>query len=349
MHAVDFFCGAGGMTYGLRQSGVRVLAGVDNDPVCSRTYTTNNPEAAFLKEDVFSFSPEKLSDAIGITRDNDRMLFVGCSPCQYWSKIRTDRRRSLLTKDLLQAFERFVAYFRPGYVVIENVPGLKTKRNELLLINFHKFLSDHGYRFRDSVVDASRHGVPQHRLRYLLIATRHPGAINLPGELCAPVNVSDWLGAKNGFPYLSAGVRDAEDTLHTCARLSDKNLRRIRMTKHSGGDRSAWAADADLQIPAYEGKDHIFRDVYGRMRWNTPAPTITTKFHSLSNGRFGHPDEDRALSLREGATLQTFPRDYRFFGNIGEIARQIGNAVPPRLAESIGSIISAHAETHAVI
>lgn len=349
MHAVDFFCGAGGMTYGLRQAGIFVLAGVDNDPVCSPTYTTNNPGTRFIEKDVFSFSPAALAKETGIVRNDNRMIFVGCSPCQYWSKIRTDRKRSLLTKDLLRAFERFVAYFKPGYVVVENVPGLKTKNNESLLTDFHSFLRRHRYRFDDGIINASRHGVPQHRLRYLLIATRHSGAIQLPAATDAMINVSDWIGQMNGFPSIPAGHRDPTEAMHTCAQLSDKNLRRIQMTPHSGGDRLAWATDPELQIPAYEGRDDIFRDVYGRMRWNTPAPTITTKFHSLSNGRFGHPDEDRALSLREGATLQTFPQNYRFYGNMGDIARQIGNAVPPLLGRHIGSVIQAHAEANAII
>lgn len=349
MQAVDFFCGAGGMSHGLERAGIHVLAGIDNDPICRQTFTTNNPRSKFLFEDVFTYSSEELANSIGIVPSTNRMVFVGCSPCQYWSKIRTDRKRSMLTKDLLLAFERFVNDFMPGYVVVENVPGLKTKSNESLLANFHEFLREHGYRFADGVVDGSNHGVPQRRMRYLLIATRHAGAITLPPAENTPVRVVDWIGEANGFPRLNAGDRDNSDTLHSCAKLSEKNLRRLALTPQDGGDRLAWAGDTNLQIPAYKGKDKIFRDVYGRMRWHTPAPTITTKFHSLSNGRFGHPEEDRALSLREGATLQTFPAEYRFFGTMGDIARQIGNAVPPALAERIGHSIATHAETNAII
>jgi DNA (cytosine-5)-methyltransferase 1 len=128
--------------------------------------------------------------------------------------------------------------------------------------------------------------------------------------------------------------------MHTTAFLSDKNKKRIRKTPKDGGTRLSWKDHSELQIDAYRCKDNIFRDVYGRMFWNKPAPTITTRFNSLSNGRFGHPEEDRALSLREGATLQTFPKTYRFRGKQESInARLIGNAVPPDLAKRIGNKI----------
>jgi DNA (cytosine-5)-methyltransferase 1 len=151
------------------------------------------------------------------------------------------------------------------------------------------------------------------------------------------LTVGDFIGVANGFSRIEAGHRDHSKLQHTACGLSPENLSRIKLTPKSGGNRSSWKDNEALQIDAYRGKDKIFRDVYARMYWDRPAPTITTRFNSFSNGRFGHPDEDRAISLREGATLQTFPREYVFCGsNMNNLARQIGNAVPPELAFRIG-------------
>jgi len=151
------------------------------------------------------------------------------------------------------------------------------------------------------------------------------------------LTVSAFIGIGNNFQEIAAGHRDVSDFQHTASGLSPNNLRRIQVTPKSGGNRSAWKNDRNLQINAYRGRDKIFRDVYGRMYWDRPAPTITTRFNSFSNGRFGHPSEDRAISIREGATLQTFPKEFVFHGpSISHLARQIGNAVPPELARRIG-------------
>ncbi len=152
--------------------------------------------------------------------------------------------------------------------------------------------------------------------------------------------VKDFIGVKNGFPKIPAGHRDNSEFMHTASGLSEKNLERMRKTKKNGGNRLDWS-NTDLQLDTYKKRDkNSFQDTYGRMFWEKPAPTITTKFHSISNGRFGHPEEDRALSLREGATLQTFPKDYVFkTKSIGAIARMIGNAVPPLYAKQIAETI----------
>ncbi len=263
---------------------------------------------------------------------------MGCSPCQFWSKINTDKRKSSKTAFLLTEFQRFVEYFRPAFVVIENVPGLSTRKKHDLLPQFHKFLTKKSYKYAHGVINSNLFGVPQNRRRYLLIASRFSKSIKLPeGIKEEGLTVKDFIGSDNGFPSIEAGQRDCTVDLHAAAGLSVKNLQRIKSTKPNGGTRFCWKDDPELQLKAYVGKDHIFKDVYGRMFWNQPAPTITTRFNSLSNGRFGHPEEHRALSLREGATLQTFPKDYIFkASNQAAIARQIGNAVPPALAERIG-------------
>ena len=338
LKAVDFFCGAGGMSYGLSQAGIKVIGGIDNSVDCRATYLANVPDAKYIRRDISRLSAPELGRRLGIESGDSDLIFAGCSPCQFWSKIRTDRTKSARTAFLLRQFQKFIRYFKPGFVVIENVPGLYSRRNETILFDFIDFLKRLGYSTSDGVINANHYGVPQNRMRYVLLATRLTTDVELPkADPTVSRNVSDYLGKENGFTPIAAGHRDDTAFRHTAAGLSEQNLKRIAITPKNGGDRSSWACDDELQIDAYKGRDEIFRDVYGRMSWDRPAPTITTRFHSLSNGRFGHPEEDRAISIREGATLQTFPKTYEFHcSNLSGLARQIGNAVPPELARRIG-------------
>jgi DNA (cytosine-5)-methyltransferase 1 len=342
LKAVDFFCGAGGMSYGLQSAGVHVLGGIDNSADCRDTYLANINNAKFIKHDISTLSAPELGRRLGIRENDDNLIFAGCSPCQFWSKIRTDKTKSKKTAHLLRQFQKFIKHFRPGYVIVENVPGLYRRTDESILPKFLDFLKKNGYAWDDGVINANHYGVPQNRIRYLLVATRLADKITLPEpSQSEQLNVQNFLGIDNGFKKIPAGHKDETTLIHTAAALSDLNLRRIAMTEKSGGNRAAWSDNEELQIAAYKGKDTIFRDVYGRMYWDKPAPTITTRFNSLSNGRFGHPEEDRALSLREGATLQTFPKTFIFQGpNQQSLAKQIGNAVPPELAKRIASHLS---------
>lgn len=341
LRAVDFFCGAGGMTYGMSLAGIKVLAGIDNDPKCEETYTINNPGTKYIRKDIHELTEEELAKITNIQKNDDSLIFIACSPCQFWTKISTKKEKSKETKDLLVQFQRFVECFKPGYLVVENVPGLKKHKKEKVLEGFITFLREESYELDDGFIKANNYGVPQTRERYLLMASRVSDRIMLPAEEPDEnLILRNFIGTHNGFPAIEAGHRDDSDFMHTAANLSEKNKERIRITPKDGGDRSNWRSDPELQIDAYKGKDHIFRNVYGRMYWDKPASTITTKFHSISNGRFGHPEENRAISLREGATLQTFPKDYKFIGSsIDSISRQVGNAVPPELARRIGKEI----------
>lgn len=338
LRAVDFFCGAGGMSLGLQNAGINVLAGVDNAADCRNTYEKNIKGAKFIKHDISTLSAASLAERLNIGEDDPTLIFAGCSPCQFWSKIRTDKTKSTRTAFLLKQFQKFIRHFRPGFVVIENVPGLHSRKAESILPGFIEFLDELNYSWDDGVINANHYGVPQNRMRYLLIASRLATHVSLPPSLPAiSPTVQDFIGVANGFQEIVAGHRDDSSLQHTAAALSQENLKRIRLTPKSGGDRSAWKDNEELQIDAYRDKDDIFKDVYGRMYWERPAPTITTRFNSFSNGRFGHPEEDRAISIREGATLQTFPKDFVFYGsNMSQLARQIGNAVPPALAQRIG-------------
>ena len=325
------------MSYGLSRAGIRVLGGIDQDADCKATYERNIKDAQYLQHDITALSERQLSKYFAIRRNDDELIFCGCSPCQFWSKVPTDRTKSKRTAFLLQHFERFISYFRPGYVVVENVPGLKRKDGSILP-QFLEFLREQGYSYSDGIVNANHYGVPQHRRRYLLIATRMHDQVSLPLPYKnAALTVRGAIGKKPGLPMLSAGETSANDKLHRAAVLSPQNVQRLKSTPPNGGDRRSWSGDASLQLEAYKDDDSIFADVYGRMYWDRPAPTITTRFNSLSNGRFGHPEQHRAISLREGAILQTFPRKFRFNGsNIASITRQIGNAVPPKMAQRVG-------------
>ena len=327
------------MSRGLLDAGIKVLGGVDNDENCRLTYERNITGAKFIKHDICSLSAKSLERRLDIKPDDPNLIFAGCSPCQFWSKIRTDKSKSERTAFLLKQFQKFIRHFRPGFVIVENVPGLYTRKNVSILPKFIDFLSNLGYVMDDGVVNANHYGVPQNRRRYLLVATRLSKSISLPpAQLDGSAIVSSFIGVENGFSRIKAGHRDESEFQHTTCGLTELNLRRIKLTPKSGGTRAAWKDIGELQIDAYRGKDDIFEDVYGRMYWDKPAPTITTKFNSISNGRFGHPEEDRAISIREGATLQTFPKDYVFLGtSLSSIARQIGNAVPPEMARRIGS------------
>ena len=334
--AVDFFSGAGGLTYGLKAAGIDVIAGIDNDPSCKATFERNNKGAVFLEKDITQYSPTSLKRDLKIKKNDDSMVFAGCAPCQFWSIIHTSREKSKKTRNLIFEFQRFIEYFKPGFVIVENVPGISSKTGSPIS-KFISSLRSLGYNsVKYGVTDMSSYGIPQKRRRFTLLASR-VSSIALPKPTNERRTVRDVLGEQNGFRKIYAGNKDETDFLHSSAGLSEKNLERLRMTKKDGGDRSTWQNRKKLGVPCYASGEKKFYDTYGRMWWDKPAPTITTKFFSISNGRFAHPEEDRAISLREGATLQTFPKNYQFIGtSIGSIAKMIGNAVPPDFAKIIG-------------
>lgn len=344
MRAIDFFCGGGGMTHGLRQAGIEVIAGVDLDKEAKETYEYNNPGTVFIETDIRNLRSNYFERKFDVHPYDDELILVGCSPCQFYSIINTDKNESIKTKDLLRNFARFVEYYRPGYVLVENVPGIITNKKSIWPY-FKKKLEELGYtKLVYEIIDMSYYGVPQSRRRFSLIATRLDDVeVKLPKRDEKQMLLSDCLGVENGFPKITAGTKDTSDYNHTTAGLSDKCLRRLRKTSHNGGSRLEWADDPELQLNCFIGKNDSFKDSYGRMWWNRPSPTITTKFFSISNGRFGHPNEDRAISLREGATIQTFPKEYVFKSNsIATTARLIGNAVPCEYARRLGEVINSN-------
>lgn len=339
LKAIDFFCGGGGMTFGLRQAGINVIAGVDFDTDAKETYEFNNPGSIFVYSDIKNLRSNYFEKKFGVQKNDDKLILVGCSPCQFYSIINTDKRKSRKSKDLLRNFSRFVDYYNPGFVVIENVPGIMTNKKSILP-EFLTFLKRKNYSISADIVDLSYHGVPQSRRRFSLLASRvwkHP---RLPIADPNQSILSMFIGVRNGFSKVPAGHLDETDFNHTVAGLQPICQKRLLVTPQDGGNRLSWKDDPQLQLTCFVGKDDCFKDSYGRMFWGKPASTITTKFYSISNGRFAHPEENRAISLREGATLQTFPKSYVFkTKGIASTAKLIGNAVPPEYARRLGQEI----------
>ena len=333
MRAIDLFCGAGGLTLGLRRAGWDVVAGIDVDEAVGATYESNNSEAVFMPADLRSVTDDEIRILAG-TVPGAELLLAGCAPCQPFSKQRRrgdPRKRAEAT--LLGQFARLVKVLEPKVVLMENVPGIAAVPGFSSLRRFLKTLRDYGYECDHRVLNARDFGVAQHRRRYVLLAARG-SAVALPPP--ATDSASDVVTVRTTierFPALDAGEGDPSIPNHYAARLSTRNLERIRATPVNGGSRRDWPEELILNCH----RDTLgYSDVYGRMWWDRVAPTLTSRCNSLSNGRFGHPEQDRAISLREAAALQTFPDDFEFFGAKNRIAGWIGNAVPVSFAEALG-------------
>ena len=337
VYAADLFCGAGGLTYGLQRVGIDVRLGVDIDPACEYPYTANN-KAKFLLKSVEDLKADEVSKFLPKTKIR---LLAGCAPCQTFSTYNqkadgTDKRWWLLG-----AFSDLVNTILPELVTMENVPKLE-KQN--VFIDFVKTLQSNDYHVYSKVVNCSEYGLPQYRPRLVLLASRL-GPINLLTSKqlrWKTYTVRDKIG---GLAPLEAGEMSKNDRLHQACTLSDLNLSRIRASI-PGGTWRDW--DDDLVAKCHKkNTGRTYQSVYGRMSWDEPAPTLTTQFYGFGNGRFGHPEQDRAISLREGAILQSFPRSYKFAAPgkpiyIKTVGRLIGNAVPVKLGKLIGKSILKH-------
>lgn len=346
IRSVDLFCGIGGLTYGVRNAGIEVLAGYDIDAGSQYAFEANNPGAKFFLKDVRDIEDDEISALY--PSDTDIRVLMGCAPCQPFSsynRLPADSPSKASKMELLDYFGQQVRNVEPEIVSMENVPNLA---KEPVFNTFLETLKELDYFVDWQIVKVADYGVGQTRRRLLLLASKL-GEIKLIPPTHVPesyVTVRDVIGE---VPALEAGQTDSEDNLHRCRALSERNLERIRASK-PGGTWSDWPED--LLPPAYKkASGQTYKSVYGRLSWDKPATTITTQFIGYGSGRFGHPEQDRALSLREGALLQTFPKNYRFVDpKVGEdyssqaVAIQIGNAVPPRLGEVIGESIRAHVQ-----
>lgn len=337
INAIDLFCGVGGLTHGLEQSGINVVAGIDNEQSCEFAYNTNN-KAKFIHGDIKKIDSNEIDNLY--PKDTDIKILVGCAPCQPFSSYSHRYKKDGVfgeNMDLLDYFGKYVDDIKPDYVSMENVPQMaKTP----VFDDFIEVLKKNNYKIDWNIIYAPDYGVPQNRRRLILVASKS-SEIKLPSPLYNKMeypNVKDTIG---NLPKIKAGETDKDDSLHTSRNLTEINLRRIKQSKQ-GGTWEDW--DEELILDAHKkSTGNSYKSVYGRMKWNEPAPTITTQFIGYGNGRFGHPEQNRALSLREGALLQTFPQKYKFsegkVNSTAAIAKQIGNAVPVRLGEIIGETI----------
>lgn len=338
--AIDLFCGIGGLTKGLSLSGIEVCAGIDIDDTCRFAYEHNN-DAEFINQDVTVLEAEQLEN---LYPNNCIRALVGCAPCQPFSRY-TNRYRKKGPMDdkwrLLYSFARLAEEILPDIISMENVPELA---NETVFEDFVMTLRRLGYFVDWRVVYCPEYGVPQNRKRLVLLASLL-GEIHLIPPLYDEENYLTVRHAIGNLPPLRNGERDANDMLHRACRLSEINLRRIQQSV-PGGTWRDW--DEELQLSCHKKESgRSYPSVYGRMSWDEPSPTITTQFYGYGNGRFGHPEQDRALSLREGAILQSFPPDYIFIddehpSNRKELGIHIGNAVPVELGRAIGISIQQH-------
>lgn len=327
---IDLFSGCGGMTLGLKQAGYKVVGAIEIDPLAVKTYQANHKDVHVWQKDIRKVTAATVKRDLGLER-NELDLLAACPPCQGFSSVRTlngsiqveDARN-----DLISEVTRFVRVLRPKAVMLENVPALASNfRMEEFCAN----LSSMGYQPSIRIVDASGFGVPQHRERMVLIAIKSTQAV-------FPEPSDEILTVRHAIGSLPT-PRRSRDQLH---RLKETHSQRvteiIENIPHDGGSRSALREE--LQLDCHK-RSTGFKDVYGRMAWDKPAPTITGGCFNPSKGRFLHPDQDRAISMREAALLQGFPRRYKICLDRGKTsaAEMIGNALPPELVRRHAEII----------
>ncbi|MFV8800128.1 DNA cytosine methyltransferase [Yersinia enterocolitica] len=332
---VDLFCGAGGLTHGFKLAGLNVVAGIDLESECRVAYESNN-DSIFIEKDISSVTKEDINELFDGARVK---ILAGCAPCQPFSKYTQGKDKENDKKwPLLYQFERLIKDVSPDIVTMENVPDV-TKHK--VYDDFHDALIEQGYFVWASTVNCIDYGIPQNRTRHVLLASKFGKIKLINKDDTISATVRDAIG--NLLP-ISDGETCANDPLHRASKLSTINKKRIIASKEGG----TWRDWPEELLAACHKKEtgKGYASVYGRMSWDKPSPTITTLCYGFGNGRFGHPEQNRAISLREAALLQTFPINYVFHNgdkvNMKNIGKMIGNAVPVRLAEVIGLSIKEH-------
>ena len=322
--AIDLFSGAGGLTLGLKKAGFKVLAGVEINPVAASTYRANHPDIKLFECDIKKISEAQILKGLKLKR-GELDLLAGCPPCQGFSTQRTRNQFASIADDrneLIFEFLRFVEITLPKTIMLENVPGLA---KDWRISSLREKLSELGYVIDGTfaqIKDAANYGVPQRRRRLIVKASRL-GVISNPKPTPLKNTVREII-AKLPKPGASG------DSLHDIVEnRSEKVKNIISLVPKNGGSRSD--IPKEFWLECHKRNEGSYRDVYGRMSWDDVAPTITGGCHNPSKGRFIHPDQNRAITLREAALLQTFPQDYIFSLDRGKdaVALMIGNALPP--------------------
>lgn len=336
--AVDLFCGVGGLSYGLMQAGIDVRAGYDLDDECSFAYEANIG-APFICKDVRDITAKEIKSRFPAGAIS---LLAGCAPCQPFS---SHMRGQDTTQDekwtLLDEFSRLARAVRPHLITMENVVRITGTD---VFLSFVGALEEEGYSVAYRSCFGPRFGLAQNRRRLVLVASR-VGAIDPLPDLLEPNQAPTVRDVIESLPPLAAGACDPADALHRARILTPINLARIKASR-PGGTWSDWPQE--LLAPCHaRATGASFQSVYARMEWDKPSPTITTQSFNFGTGRFGHPSQNRALTLRESAMLQGFPKDYKFVKPGAEVTflhvgRQIGNAVPPPLGKAIGKHFQGH-------
>lgn len=339
--AIDLFCGAGGVTRGLLDADIDVIAGFDIDNDLKQVYEhnnirKNNQSVKYINQDVQSITKKDIFDIVGnITARKvrkEKFLLAGCAPCQPFSSMNMRKNLNDPRRTLLKSFADLIKETKPDFVFMENVAGIERLDCDSLQY-FKDTLNNLKYKFDAKVIDVANYGIPQFRKRYVLVASKTKN-ITLPQNTINDDNYITVADTIKNLPKIKAGEKSKNLDSHCSRNLSELNLKRIKATPHNGGSRKDWE-DKSL-IPDCHKNTNGFSNIYARLWWDRPSPTLTTRFNAYSSGRFGHPEQNRALSLLEGALLQSFSLDYKFFGSSEKISRQIGNAVPPKLAKTIG-------------
>ena len=338
--AIDFFCGAGGLTRGLLDAGISVVAGLDNDDRVRKTYERNNQPSRFIASDIRDVDIDALREELDIDQE-EPTLYAACTPCQPFSTLNTmhavDGRKSLLLD-----FVAIVEQAPPDYIIVENVPGLGNAFGKEIYDEFERTLKERGFQIDAEMLDAKEFGLPQTRKRFILVASKH-GRPHLPIRTTKEQfrTVRDSI---RRFPPIGHGERSGSYKNHLARKLLPHHMRIVEAVPVNGGSRRD-VADTSILLKCHQKNPEAHKDVFGRMSWDLPAPTLTCRCTDVYCGRFIHPEQHRGISLREAAALQTFADHYEFFGDsILEQARQIGNAVPVRLAKLLGdTILEAHA------
>lgn len=327
--AIDLFCGSGAVTLGLKQAGFQVVGAVDLAPKACLTYKANHPEVNLIEEDIVNLDPSCFDHVV-----KDRLdLLVVCAPCQPFSSQNRKRSNEDPRRDLVSESLKFIDRFEPEIVFLENVPGLAATS---IFSSYTQELQSRGYHVSVPLkLDASQLGVAQRRYRMVLLASKRIDVSVLSVFPEQPKKTVRDLISDLPVPPIGK-TSSLTDTLHFSRKHTELNLRRLSHIPKNGGSR--YSLPAELQLKCHQNKKNgSFSDVYGRMKWDDVAPTLTTGCTDITRGRFAHPEQNRGMTLREAARLQSFPDSYTFLGNAGQIATQIGNAVPPEMMKTIAT------------